>query len=302
MLKKIIFITGANSFLGQSAAQILSKKEYIIYGCCRNVNAINNISNYQKILPYSTLELPLNLLPKKIDILLHCEGQSSVLKSFELESELKSYNLKIIKKIQKIVLQSFTSIHVIFPSSAAVYGQSYYCKLKEENELKPVSPYGIEKAYFENSLKTFCINYSVQCSIIRFFSLYGPGNKKQLIWDAYCRLKSFDKPVFSGSGNEKRDFLFVSDAVDLIEFLINFNRKFIVVNGGTGNGTTIQDVICKIRDLMKTDKELIFNQVARSGDPFALVASDSILNKIGFNAKISLDEGLKKTIEAYDSD
>lgn len=300
MLKKIIFITGANSFLGQSVAQILSKKGFVIYGCCRNVNSINDPSNYKKLLPYSTLDLPINLLPKEIDILLHCEGQSSVLNSFEFQSEFKSYNFKLIEKIKKIVLQSSKKVHVIFPSSAAVYGQNDSCNLEEQSNLKPVSPYGIEKAYFEESLKTFSFNHSIQCSIIRFFSLFGPSNKKQLIWEAYCRLKSSEKPIFFGTGNEVRDFFFISDAINLIEYLIKYDKKFIIVNGGTGIGTTINNIIYKIRDIIKTDKNIIFNQVYRTGDPYSLIASNLLLSKIGFVAKVSLDEGLKYTISGYE--
>lgn len=272
MLKKIIFITGANSFLAQSAAEILSKRDYFVYGCCRNPDLITKHSNFKKILPYTTLNLPLSLIPKGIDVLLHFEGHSSVLKSFEYSETLRSYNLQIIKKIEKIAIQSSKGLHIIFPSSAAVYGQKKNSNLKETSELKPISPYGINKANFENSLRALSINNFIRCSIIRFFSLYGPTQKKQLIWEAYKRLKFDDTPVFYGTGNEVRDFFYISDAINLIDCLIKRNDKLIIINGGTGIKTTVNMVVNKIKFLIKSEKEIIFNGKKKSWRPFFFVS------------------------------
>lgn len=300
MLKKKILITGANSFLGQSAAQMFSKKGYIVFGCCRNPDLIINNLNFEKILPYSTLEVPLNLLPKDINILFHCESQTSILKSFEFKENLKSHSSKIIKKLMEIALRCSSELHIIFPSSAAVYGDKNSQNLKETLELKPISPYGLEKAYFEESLHTLTSNRSFNCSVIRFFSLFGPIQKKQIIWDTFNKLKYSDKPIFFGTGNEIRDFFYISDAINLIELLIKRNRKFTIINGGTGIGTTVIELIKIIKDILGYDKEIIFNQLNRDGDPFSLVASFLFLKKIGFVSKITLIDGLRKTILSYD--
>lgn len=301
MLKKIIFITGANSFLAQSAAEILSKRGYLIYGCCRNPDLITKHSNFKKILPYTTLNLPLSLIPKGINVLLHFEGHSSVLKSFAYSETLRSYNLQIIKKIEKIAIQSSEGLHIIFPSSAAVYGQKKNSNLEENSELKPISPYGINKANFENSLRTFCVNNSIQCSIVRFFSLYGPTQKKQLIWEAYKKLKFDETSIFHGTGNEVRDFFYITDAINLIDCLIKRDDKLTIINGGTGIKTTVSEVVNKIKFLIKSDKEIIFNGKNRIGDPFSLLASTLLFDKIAFKPKIFLSEGLNKTVLYYES-
>jgi len=125
--------------------------------------------------------------------------------------------------------------------------------------------------------------------------------KKQLIWDTYNKLKFSEDPIFHGTGNEIRDFFYISDAIDLIDYLISHNDSLMIVNGGTGIGTTIYDVINKIKNLIKSDKEIVFNQVPRTGDPFSLSASTLLLDKIGFVSKVSLNEGLSKTIFSYES-
>ena len=293
-------MTGANSFIGQSLAKNFFKKNYVIYGCCRRPESIHYSSNFTKIIPYSIIDIPLDLLPKKIDIFIHLEGASSVTKSFKNINDLKNYNFNVIEKIKMIISKLTDNIHFIFPSSSAVYGNNNKPVLEETYDPKPISPYGIYKAYFENHLINISSNNFVQCSIIRFFSLYGPLLRKQLIWEAYKKIISLESPIFHGTGKEVRDFLYISDVIDLIEHLINHAKGLTIVNGGTGIGTTTKNVTYAIKDLIRSNKEIIFNNINRLGDPISLIASTKRLRKIGFQSKVLFKDGLKDTILKYE--
>ena len=104
---------------------------------------------------------------------------------------------------------------LVIPSSAAVYGQKNEKSISVHDVLNPVSPYGNHKRICETLSKFYSNYYKLRISIIRLFSLYGPGLKKQLLWDACNKIYSGDQ-IYSGTGLEKRDWIYIEDAINLI--------------------------------------------------------------------------------------
>src|SRR6202011_562447 len=102
-------------------------------------------------------------------------------------------------------------------SSAAVYGAHGPGPIPETCPLLPVSPYGSHERYAEELCLLAARRYGLGCAIIRFFSLYGAGRRKQILWDIGRKL--IDNPPgiqLFGSGEETRDFVYVEDAVELV--------------------------------------------------------------------------------------
>ena len=130
---------------------------------------------------------------------------------------------------------------------------------------KPISPYGINKLISENKIIEFGVRTLVD--VIRFFSLYGPNQRKQILWDAANKFsQNNDNVEFSGDGNETRDFIFISDAVKIINLVhLNKSNSFIV-NGGTGKCVKIIEVLKSLQDIMGSKSKLTFNGKSRLGD------------------------------------
>ena len=101
-------------------------------------------------------------------------------------------------------------------STAAVYGNS--CE-KNRKQLKPISPYGKNKLKSENILLKKSKKFKFELIILRFYSIYGVGLKKQLIWDV-CEKINNKINIFYGSGNETRSWINIKDVNRLIQFLI----------------------------------------------------------------------------------
>ena len=150
--------------------------------------------------------------------------------------------------------------------------------------------------------ESYARSFSLRIAIVRLFSLYGPGLQKQLIWDMCQKLSRAPSVLLlDGEGCEQRDFMSVIDAVTL---MIKAESKAslipLVVNGGTGIGTSIHWMGRCLLDLWDSSAELQFSGTARVGDPQVLIANaQKIENDLGFHSDVSLVDGLKDYVTWY---
>ena len=106
-------------------------------------------------------------------------------------------------------------------SSQAVYGKVSTNKISEKKKTLPISDYGKTKLLAEKELLKLKNN---SIFILRIFSIYGIGLKKQIIWDA-CKKFKKNKLIFRGDGKEKRDYLNINDFTKLSEKIINSKKR-----------------------------------------------------------------------------
>ena len=107
---------------------------------------------------------------------------------------------------------------------------------------------------------------------MRLFSVYGTGLRKQLLWDACNKLAAGDGR-FGGYGGEIRDWLHIEDAARLlIAAARHASPGCPVVNGGSGEGVAIRDMLTELLGLLAPSIRLEFTGTARPGDPDSYVA------------------------------
>jgi UDP-glucose 4-epimerase len=185
---------------------------------------------------------------------------------------------------------------LIFPSSAAVYGHAGGPAL-EDTALDPISPYGRHKAMAEALIAEAASALGLDAVIIRFFSAYGPGLRKQLLWELGQRLAARPAEVeLSGTGDETRDFLFVDDATALIGLAAGLERRDEpwVLNGGAGEAVSVRQVAQGLAEALGALSRILFNGIDREGDPRSLVADIGRAAALGFRPRVGLDEGLAR--------
>ncbi len=189
------------------------------------------------------------------------------------------------------------SAHLIYPSSPAVQGECPDAPIQEVYIGKPASPYGYHKKITEDLCRSYSDKYDIKVSIIRLFSVYGNGLKKQLLWDAYKKIINAKKEVvFWGTGEETRDFIHVNDVLSIIEKLLESDDKFLILNGGTGQKHTIKNVVEMIRELSNPKINIGFNNQVNIGNPVYYWADLEKLKQYNFEADIKLEDGIKSFI------
>lgn len=183
---------------------------------------------------------------------------------------------------------------LLLSSSAAVYGSNHNIPIPEHAAPAPISTYGLHKLRAEELCLEAAERHGLQVAVVRFFSLYGAGLRKQIFWDLWNKIIADDRVVLGGTGSETRDFLHVEDAVRLLLHLAE-NRGIerpSIVNGGTGIATTIRDAATLLVRSSDCRAEIIFEGLSRPGDPAHLVADIGRLRATGYRSRIELADGL----------
>jgi len=192
---------------------------------------------------------------------------------------------------------------VVFISSGAVYGQQPVQPLRETATPDPGSPYAVSKLASEYYVRTIGRLWGIDTVSLRVFNAYGPGQN----------LPVSHPPVIAGflrhavrggtiivhsDGKQTRDYVYVDDVVRaMITAATVPGINGLVINVGSGAEISVRQVIHFIQQLTNSNAEVIYNP--RSDPGVARMCADLTLarEKLGYWPQISLEEGLRLTLE-----
>jgi len=205
---------------------------------------------------------------------------------------------------------------VVMASSACVYppklqnmaGSDYLLREDDSNPFKLDETlsadieYGWTKLMGEMQLIAFIKQYGMKGCILRFVTAYGPRENEThaviaLIYKAFERM---DPYVIWGSGEQERDFTYVSDIVNGTILAAEKITNGTPINLGTGVRYKITDVAAKIFDIMGwRPKRIIFDTSRPEGVASRALDISRAKNLLGWTPKVDLEEGLRRTIQHY---
>lgn len=290
----VLWVTGAGGFIGGEVVRQAEHRGYRVVGighgdhrCFSGQSAF-----VSGALTAETLDQA-QAISGAPHAVVHLAGGSSVAES------LKNPEADRLKTVDSSrLLCAWLDAHapeacMVAASSAAVYGASSEPRLREETRCNPQSPYGQHKLQMEELLCKSALG-GRSITIVRLFSVIGAGLRKQLFFDMARRAAQGENPlVLSGSGEERRDYISRSDCARLLLDAIGWAQSpAMIVNGGTGNPTSIREAAAEFARAWsaRTGHPLLvdFNGKTRPGDPSALVAQVSRMNALGFTPSTSL--------------
>jgi UDP-glucose 4-epimerase len=293
-----VLITGGFGFLGRAVARNFKARGFRVIGIGRGHWAPEESrSRGFDVWLNAGVTLPsLMTLNERFDLIVHCAGNGSV--GYSLTNPLQDFNKTVqsTADLLEFVRLSDCEALIVYPSSAGVYGASEDMPIKETSGLNPISPYGFHKRLAEELLASFSRNYGIRASIIRFFSIYGPGLTKQLLWDAAVKLRAGDNvpAVFWGTGEETRDWIFIDDAAELIFRASRIEGVYSIMNGASGIRTTVSETLYHLCSALGIDPIFSFTNSVRPGDPRFYHADISKAVALGWRPSITLPEGIRR--------
>jgi UDP-glucose 4-epimerase len=298
-----VLVTGAHGFLGRHMARKFSAAGHTVTGIGHGkwyAEEFNRWGITHWVETTITFEALLNI-HGQFDVIVHCGGSGSVAysKGNPYEDFQKSVQ-STLSLLEYIRLQS-PKAKFIYPSSPAAQGNMPDAPIHEETISLPISPYGFHKKIAEELCLSYSRNYDVNVGIVRFFSIYGAGLKKQLLYDA-CKKIATQKEgdfVFHGTGGETRDWLHVEDAASLVLRLSENLGKWAVVNGGTGIRTEISEVLQLVVSEFDTSRKIKFNNISRDGDPKYYWADITKMKDLGWKPTVPLADGIKSYVAFF---
>lgn len=290
-MKKML-ITGVNGFIGSAAKDYFIKK-YDVYG----IDVVGKSDKRHFIINMNSEELQDVLLRISPDIIIHAAGGANVSRSVETPIVDFDNSVQIFYNLLNCIRVTNLSSKLIFLSSAAVYGNVQELPITEDAELKPISPYGLHKKICEEIGEYYNHNYGMDICILRIFSVYGPGLKKQIMWDMFQKFMKCGEIELFGTGEETRDFIYITDLLRCIEYIINSDEENWIYNIANGDSIAIRKIAEIFSKIMCGKNKVSFNNVVREGDPRFLCAEISRIKRLGYTIETKLEDGIKNYID-----
>jgi len=295
-----LLVLGSEGFIGSHIVKYFYSIGWNVVGC-----DLSDLS----CLPYKYFKI--SLLSNDIDEIfqndqydfcINAAGSGNVSYSVNFPlSDFEANTLSVVRLLDSLRKYS-PNCKYLHISSAAVYGNPNELPIKESSSLRPVSPYGWHKLMSELACNEYSELYKLKTAIIRPFSVYGPGLKKQLFWDLYLKAKSGSRIELFGTGEETRDFIFISDLVNAVALIVSQSAfSANVFNVAGGSSTKIKTAAETFLDNSATAHEVVFTGNSKTGDPKNWKADVSSLISIGFSPKTTLNEGLAITYQWLES-
>lgn len=294
-MQKLALVTGGSGFLGRAAALGFRAAGHRVVGIGHGAWTVEQAkahgfdSWYESDVSLASL----SALGERFDVVVHCAGTGSV--GFSLTNPLEAFQKTVqgTAELLEYMRRTESKAMLVYPSSAAVYGAADDRPLRENAKPNPVAPYGDHKIIAEGLLKSYARYFGARVAVIRFFSIYGPGMAKQLLWDAANKLSSGARDVtFWGTGEETRDWIHVTDAASLMVKATECSAPFTVMNGATGQRVTVSEVLHMLKRALGVDVDIRFNGNVRAGDPRFYWADVSRLRQLGVEPTVPLEQGL----------
>jgi nucleoside-diphosphate-sugar epimerase len=197
---------------------------------------------------------------------------------------------------------------VVYAGSCAAYGNLPDLPKHEDMATAPASPYALQKLAGEHYLAMFTQLYGLDTVTTRYFNVFGPRQDPSSPYSGVISLfisalVSGQPPTVYGDGEQSRDFIFVTNVVNgVLQACHTPGIAGQMMNLATGHRTSLNQLLSILRELVESDMTPIYAE-ARPGDIRHSQADISRARRlIGYEPRVSLREGLERTLAWYRSE
>ena len=296
-----VLITGAYGFIGRNVAKHFANAGWMVIGIGHGSWAREEWWQWG-ISEWHAVDITTDALltyAGSPEVIVHCAGSGSV--GFSMTHPQQDFQRTVGTTVAVL---EFARLHapqarLVYPSSAGVYGVVEKLPIAESDPLAPVSPYGVHKKISEEICCSYAHHFGVSVALVRLFSVYGIGLRKQLLWDACMKIRN-GGDTFFGSGMETRDWLHINDAAALL-FAAGerASTECPIVNGGVGQGVLVREVLSELFVCFGRSYTPQFSGALRSGDPVHYIADVSRLCSWDWQPKTPWREGVREYAEWF---
>lgn len=309
--QKHYLVTGGAGFIGSQVVKELLKDENIKITCLDNFDPfykrqfkLLNIGEFDKSHNFFLLDIDLatvtikelhDAVPQPVDVVIHLAAKAGVRPSIADPVAYEQTNIVGTQKLLDFAVQKKVK-KFVFASSSSVYGINEKLPWKEDELLLPISPYAMTKLAGEMAGHVYHKLYGLPFIALRFFTVYGPGQRPDLAIHRFMRAILKDEPIaMFGDGSTSRDYTYVDDTVQGVLSAIDYNKtSFEIINLGNNYAVSLKDLVAAIEDVMGK-KAIINQQPEQPGDvPRTFADISKAKELLNYNPKTELKNGLIK--------
>lgn len=300
-----IYVSGIAGFLGSHLADWFIKEGHQVAGCDDlSGGLLDNVPKNAQLLAYDmTQDISKYWRTfNNIDILYHCAAAPyegvSVFSPAYICNNIYTGSVNLFTSAIKAGVKK-----IVFCSSMARYGAND-TPFKESFRKWPQDPYGIAKSAAEDTLRVLCEVHGIKYVIAVPHNIYGP---KQYYFDPYRNVASIFvnamiqdiTPIIYGDGKQIRSFSYISDCVEpLAQMALDDSLYGNTINiGPDNNEITMNELYYKLANIIGFTKKPIYMPDRPKEVKVAFCSSDKARILLGYETKVSLDEGLNQLVE-----
>ncbi len=194
---------------------------------------------------------------------------------------------------------------VIYAASSSAYGDDPVLPKVETMKARPLSPYAVQKYAGEHYCRVFFEIYGLETVALRYFNVFGPRQDPASEYAAVIprfitALGNRKPPIVYGDGEQTRDFTYISNVVEAnIRAARAEAAAGEVINIATGRQVSLNEILSILRSILRTDIEAVYSN-PRSGDIRHSVADISKSKELlDYVPTVSLEEGLRISVEWF---
>ena len=306
-----ILITGGFGFIGSHLSEALIKNHQIIL-LSRSKKKWKNIENiakkviieYVDITNFRKLE---NCIKKhKPDMIIHLAGETSHSRSFDDPLNDIDTNTKSTVAILESIRKHNPKCKFILGSTFIVIGKPKKLPVTEETPCLPTTVYGTNRLSSETFCKIYHNVYGLKTIVFRITNSFGPReqiipNKNAINYLIYRAFSNQEITIFN-EGKFFRDLIYISDVIDAI--------KIIIRKGKVGETYWISSGkkiwFSKLGKLLEKNTSAVVKftptpKYTKKVDVGNFIVDNSKLRKLGWIPKISIESGIRKTLDYFHS-
>lgn len=277
-----LLVTGCQGFVGKSVSEYALRKGHQVIGVARSEITAPTTAPECKCIALDSPAFVELLNHYRPDVVLHAAGSASVGHSFQQPREDFLMAVETWGVVLDAVRRSHGNPVVVFPSSAAVYGNPDRLPVSEQAPLQPISPYGFHKVICEQLAQEYCRCFGLNIVVTRLFSTVGVYQQRLLLWELFRQaLDEAPYLTLQGTGEETRDFLLVDD---IGEYMLGISAHrlegFSVVNMGSGVETSVRSIAEYVLGAVGREQQILSLNKHLPGDPKSWRADVSLLRRL----------------------
>ncbi|SRR5579875_2285449 len=300
MAKRIV-VTGVAGFVASNLARHLLDRGYLVIGIDNlSAGTLENVDPRVEFHRADICDPSIRTLLTGADAVFHLAAKSSLTDCLEKPLEAARINvlgtLNLLEASRQLKIGKF-----IYADTSAEYEGITEFPTRED-KIKPIGVYAASKhggAAFCDSYREL---YGMNITIMRYFNVYGPAQDWRrvippVMSSFIIRMLRGERPVIYGSGEKRRDFIYVDDVNDLhMAVLENPKSNGRVFNAGTGTNFSVNEVYRMIEELLGTGLKPIYKPDL-PGEAQITLADTTAARELGWSPKVEIRDGLLRTIQ-----
>ncbi len=304
-----ILVTGGAGFIGSHLCDYLLEKGHeviavdnLITGSKKNIEHLANNPNFKFI----EKDIVKDEIEENPEIIFHLASPASPIDYQENPEETLLVNS--VGTLNMLNLAKKTNAKILIASTSEIYGDPKENPQKETywgnaNSFGPRACYDESKRFAEAATYVFLNKHGVDARIIRIFNTYGPRMQKddgRVISNFINQCLRSEPITIYGDGSQTRSFCYVSDMIEgIYKAMFNENTKGEIFNLGNPEEYSMLELSTKIKEMTNSGQEVVYKPLPEDDPKQRRPDITKAKEELGWEPKVSVNEGLQKTIEYY---